>query len=409
MNTFAAVMTGQGVGAISTIQLFGDSAKAIIKKIFKPAGGKTAILKPGKILVGAINDGNETIDQVAVGCEGTGNYAINCHGNPLIVEMIMELLARHGAKLLSAEELLAKTLAVEKAINTIALEAKIAQARAQTVDGTKIIANQIETGLSKKASDWLQNINKISLETIKAEAKRILETSQTAKLIINGCTAIVAGPANTGKSTLLNCLTGRQKAIVTDIKGTTRDWVTGQCQFAGLCVKLIDTAGLDETLTKSTIEKTAQQKSVQMLKKADLVLLVLDNSQTDNQLDDRLLEKIADKLVLSEAEGKVLTVLNKCDLPAKFDVGKLPKMLANTVQISAKLGTGIESLAEKIRQISGIADFDLKQPVCFTSRQENLLKQLENTKSKQQALSIITELLNGQLKCHCEERSDEAI
>jgi tRNA modification GTPase len=393
MSAFAAVTTGKGTGAISTIQVFGDLAESIIKKIFSPTGEKPAIFKPGKILLGTISDGTETIDQVTIGCEGPGNFAINCHGNPLIVACLMQLLQRNGATLLTAEKLLTKIFSIEKPVNTIALEAKLTQLQAKTIQGTKIIVNQVDAGLTKKIEEWLQNINTISLKQIKADTEQVLKNTQTAKLIIFGCTIALSGPPNTGKSTLLNFLAGKQKAIVTDIKGTTRDWVSAQCRVGPLSVELIDTAGLDEKLTpisEDTIEKASQQKSIEILDKADLVLLVLDNNQTSDQLDDHLLKQISDK--------KVLTILNKCDLPAKFDTGKLLQILANTVQISAKFGNGIENLCEKIRQICGVDNFDLKSTICFTSRQENLLKQLQKTKSKQQALSIITELLNGRLR-----------
>ncbi len=407
MSVFAAVMTGKGTGAISTVQVFGDRAGTVVKKIFKPAGTKPVKFKTGKILLGTICDGTKTIDQVIIGCETTHSFAINCHGNPLIVEMIMQLLGQHGAKLLTAEQLLYKILSAQKTVNTIAIEAKLTQPRAKTIEGTKIITNQINAGLSKKVAEWLENINAISLKKITADAERILKNSQTAKLIIHGCKAAIAGPPNSGKSTLLNYLAGRQKAIVTDIKGTTRDWVSARCRLGPLSVELIDTAGLDEKLAaapENIIEKKSQEKAAQILEEADLVLLVLDNSTTGDQLDDRLLEKIADKLALSEAspkhsrraEGKVLTVLNKSDLPARFDAGKLPQNLTNTVQISAKFGTGIQNLTEKIQQLCGVAGFDLQTAVVFTSRQEKLLKQLQKAKSRKQAASIITELLNGQ-------------
>ena len=392
MSIFAAVMTGKGTGAISTVQVFGDSAEAVVKKIFKPTGTKSAKFETGEILLGTITDGNETIDQVTIGCEGPKAFAINCHGNPLIVADIMQLLHRCGAKLLTAEQLLTKILSAQKAINTIAVEAKLAQLKAKTIQGTKIIVNQIDSGLTQKAAEWLENINAISLNQISSEAELILENSRTAKLIIAGCTAALIGPPNSGKSTLLNCLAGRQKAIVTDIRGTTRDWVEAVCQIESLSLSLIDTAGLDEKLPapKDTVEKAAQKKSVQILEQANLVLLVLDNSQTNAQFDEHIITKIADK--------KVLTVLNKSDLPAKFDANKLPEILSNTVQISAKEGTEIEDLLKKIREITGVIEFDLKTAVCFTDRQENLLQQLKNAKSKQQAASITTELLNSQLR-----------
>ncbi len=392
MSIFAAVTTGKGTGAISTIQIIGDSAEAVMKKVFKPAGTKPLKFEPGEILLGTITDGAKVIDQVTIGCEGPDTFAINCHGNPLIVEMIMQLLRRHGAALLTAEQLLRKLLTAQKSADTIAVEAKLAQAKAITLQGTKIIANQIDAGLTKKARNWLETIDEISIDKIKTEANQILQKSQAGKLIIYGCTAVLTGPPNSGKSTLLNCLAGRQKAIVTDIKGTTRDWVSARCRIGSLSVKLIDTAGLDEKLqaTQDNIEVSAQKKTVEVLERADIVLLVLDNSQPTEELDDQITNRLNDK--------KVITVLNKSDLPAKFDISRLPGTLSNTVQISAQEGAGIEYLSEKIIKTVGAADFDLRESVCFTARQENLLKKLTNVKSKQQAASIITELLNGQLR-----------
>jgi tRNA modification GTPase len=392
MTAFAAVMTGKGTGAISTIQVFGDTAEVVIKKVFKPAPHIPAAYQTGKILLGKIVDDSEVIDEVVIGCEGPETFAIHCHGNPLINEMIMQLLQQQDVTLLTADQLLTKILSTQQQANTIALEAKLAQPKAKTLQGTKIIEYQINSGISKKADEWLKNRDTISIEQIKTETEQILETSRTAKLIINGCKAAIVGPPNTGKSTILNCLAGRQKAIVTDIKGTTRDWISAQCKIGPLLVEFIDTAGLDEELAalpEGVVEKASQQKSVEILESSDLILLVLDSSQPVEQLDTRLIHKITDK--------KLLTVLNKSDLPAVLDIGKLPKILANTVQISAKFETGIENLTGKIRQLAGVADFDLHTVICFTARQESLLKQLKNAKSKEQAASIITDLLYGKL------------
>ena len=390
VDCFAAVMTGKGTGAISTIQVFGDSAGDVIGKIFEPAGKGPAKFETGKILLGTIHDGEKIIDQVTIGCEQARTIAINCHGNPLIVETIMQLLRRHGVEILDPEQLQIKILSEQKNGNTIAAEAKLCRPKAKTLEGTKIIANQFNAGLCKTAQDWLEHIKEIPLEEICNQASRILRDSQIAKLIIYGCTAVLTGPPNSGKSSLLNCLSGREKAIVTDIKGTTRDWVRAQCRLDYLSLELIDTAGLDEQIpaSENTIEKAALKKTTEILEKADLVLLVLDNNQPADQLEMQLIEKIADR--------KVVTVLNKSDLPAGFDTKKLPKFLSNTVLTSATEGTGIENLTEKIRRTCGVVDFDLRTAVCFTDRQENLLKQLTTAESNQ-AISVITELLNGWL------------
>ena len=386
MGCFAAVMTDKGTGAIATIQLIGDSAETILQKIFKSTGPKPRTIKTGKILLGTICDGAESIDQVVVGCEQPNSFAINCHGNPLIVEMIMELLQREGAALLTAEQLLAKTLPAREPINTIALEAKLALPKAKTLQGAKIITNQIDAGLSKIAAAWLQDMNAISLKEIKIRAGQILDNSGPARLIIAGCKAAIIGPPNSGKSTLLNCLSGRQKAIVADVKGTTRDWVSAQCQIPPLALELFDTAGLD-TGGKDPIAKAAQKRSLQILRQADVVLLVLDNSQPASQLDEQLVKRITGK--------KIVTVLNKSDLAAALDAARLPEALNGAVEISAKLGSGIETLRERIRQICGVADLDLRQPVCFTDRQRKLLQELKKATSTSQAAFIITRLLNG--------------
>lgn len=380
-------MTGKGTGPIATIQLFGESAETVIKNIFVSAGKKSQTFLPGKILLGTITNASEPVDQVTVGCIAENNFAIHCHGNPLIVEQIMQILVKNSVKPTTAEQLLIETLSNEK--TTIAIEAVITQPKVKTLEGTKIIANQVGPGLTKTADNWLGNIYKIPLRKIKTAAEQILENSLSAKPIIFGCKAVIAGPPNTGKSTLLNCLCGRQKAIVTGIKGTTRDYVSAECRIGKLCVELFDTAGLDDLLT-ATIEKESQRRTTKILETADLVLLVLDNSRPADQLDSRLIEKLQDK--------KIITVLNKSDLPARLNTAKLPDFLANTVELSAKSGKKVENLLKKIPKVTSKTAFNLNQPVTFTLRQQNLLEKLTEIKSKSTATSLITELLNGRLR-----------
>ena len=188
MSVFAAVMTGKGTGAIATIELYGDSAADILRQIFSPQPQKPAEFTTGKILLGIIKSGDKTIDQVTIGCEGNNTYAINCHGNPLIVEEIMQLLRQYGVELLTAEQLLCKTSAGN---NTIALEAKLTLPKVKTLEGTRIILNQIDSGLTASAKNWLQN----PPEKIAAEAQKIIDKSKIAKLIIFGCSNSPRRPA----------------------------------------------------------------------------------------------------------------------------------------------------------------------------------------------------------------------
>jgi len=390
-KTMGCVITAKGTGAISSIQVSGPSAGAIIKKIFRPTGRKDANFEIGDISVGNILDGRQIIDQVIVGCEGPNNFAINCHGNPIIVEMIMKLLKKHNAEPVDTSQMLAQQFAKDERANAIAAEAKPAQLAAVTLEGVKIIANQVRLGLGEIAGEWLVNMDRLALRDIARQCERIIADSKTANLIIRGCKVVIAGPANSGKSTLLNCLSGRQKAIVTDAAGTTRDWVTGRCRTDRLLMELIDTAGLDENLSEvNSIYSESQRRTVEMLTDCDLVLFVLDGSKTIKN------EELKTRRELLRGK-KVLAVLNKLDLGIKLIESQLNLDFAASVSISAKSGDRIELLLKRIREVLGVADFGLNTPVCFTQRQMELLELTSRTETKSQAEAVITELLNGQI------------
>ena len=383
-------MTGKGTGAIATVQVCGDNAESVIKNIFKSISSKPLRLDIGQILLGTIHDDVHKIDQVTIGCEGPGSFAIHCHGNPLIVEMIIQLLRKQGVQIISDEELQTKILSEQEQGNTIALEAQIAQAQAVTLEGTKIILHQVDSGLNKVLHNWLISTNNLSLESIRKQADEILQNSSTAKLVISGCKTVLLGPPNSGKSTLLNCLSGKQKSIVTDISGTTRDWVSAQCKLNSLSLELIDTAGLDENLSSinKQIDNAAQKKTLELMNSADLILLVLDSSR-ELKFDYSIIDEITNK--------KIITVLNKSDLPQRFNINELSAFLSNVVRISAKEQSGIDNLISSIYKILGISDFDHKTPICFTERQKYLIIKLKKVESIQKASEIIRDLQNQKL------------
>ena len=169
-----------------------------------------------------------------------------------------------------------------------------------------LLQNQIEGGLSAKVVEWLKTE---SLGQIQKEAAEILKASQAAQYIIHGCKVVLAGPANSGKSTLLNCLAGTDKSIVADIPGTTRDWVSAHCVSGSLAMEIVDTAGLDESLTlENAIDKEAQERSVELIKQADVVIWVVDGSE----------EKLNSKNQKVKIQSKNrIVAINKCDLGLK--------------------------------------------------------------------------------------------
>jgi tRNA modification GTPase len=385
MGVFAAVMTGQGMGAIATVQLSGDTAEDVLRKVFRTKSGRPFKLAVGRVLLGGIADDGEIIDEVTIGCEGPRIFAIHCHGNPLIVARIMGLLRRHGVQAVPAEQLLARILASRKTHDAISIEAKQALATVKTIEGAAIIANQVKAGLSEKIRQWQDQLDSMPLERIATEAQDILKHSEPARLILFGCSIVLVGPPNTGKSTLLNTLAGREKAIVSDIRGTTRDWVSAEIHIPPLAATIIDTAGLDGGADAlGGIDQATQQKSMEITKRADLVLLVLDLSQPVEQLPEAVTAQLMGR--------KVVTVLNKADLPSRLDVARLPGISGLIVQMSAKQGSGIDDLIRTIHRACGAVDFNPRTPVAFTDRQLRLLELLQHSDSKTRTRSILSEL-----------------
>jgi tRNA modification GTPase len=198
----------------------------------------------------------------------------------------------------------------------------------------------------------------------------------------------LVGPPNTGKSTLLNTLAGREKSIVSEIRGTTRDWVSAEIHIPPLAATIVDTAGLDPEIAASGgIDQAAQQRSMEIIQRADLILLVLDLSQPAEPLS----ESVAKQLV----GRRIVTVLNKADLLSRLAPACVPGRWGPAVHISAKQGTGLDDMIRAIHHACNVADFDPRIPVAFTARQRRLLEAIQRGDSKAKVCPLLLELLKS--------------
>jgi tRNA modification GTPase len=275
--------------------------------------------------------------------------------------------------------------------NTIEAEARWMMQKSATLFGAKILQSQIEKGLSKWATQTLENIDSTTSDEIKSQCEAILKRSNIAGRIIQGVKIAIAGPPNSGKSTLLNCLAGQQQVIVSETAGTTRDWVSITCTIADragmegsvIQAEFIDTAGLDDILTADNpVEQAAQGMARRILEHCDLVLYVQDITAVRSQQTENT----------CHVDKPVIYVYNKCDL---IQQSREPeKQEYQFVPISAKNNNGIDVLMQAITNVLETADFDPAQPVVFTERQSEIVCKMFHT--IQPLRSLLDKLLFSQ-------------
>ena len=365
-DTIVAVGTALGESAINIIKLSGKNAINIVNKSFK--GKDLTKANSHTITYGHIVDGKEIIDEVLVSVfKEPKTYTrenvveINCHGGIATTNRILELMLSLGARLAEPGEFLKRAylngridlIEAESVQDLISSKTEIARKMSiKGIDGSlsklikdlrekilSIIAN-IEVNIDyPEYEDALVVTNKVLKENIcdiKKQLEEILNKSKDGKVIKNGITVGILGKPNVGKSSLLNLLIKEDKAIVTDIEGTTRDIVEGTIILNGIEINFIDTAGIRET--KNYVEQIGVKKSYEILEKSDLLLVLLDNSKNLTKMDKELLEKTKEK--------DVIILLNKTDLDQKIELQELKKY--KILNISVKTNSGIEELKKLI-------------------------------------------------------------
>jgi len=405
-SAYAAVATAKASAAISSILLAGPQAPKVIEAVFKTSSGRNFTPAPGRLCTGLIQKNTSPnnftyIDQVVLACAPDGSFHINCHGNPLVVELIMQQLKTAGSHLIPIERYLYFQHLTKDSPNTIDFEASLLKSKSATLKGFKALSAQTDSpaGLKSAAQNWLNILSSSPDSTAFTEIIRqctcALDRFCTMRFLIEGAKVVLAGPPNAGKSSLLNAITGRQTAITVSIPGTTRDYISAQIAVNDdLFLELIDTAGLGLE-TASAPDKAAQIRTAELIKTADAVILLIDG--TAEKIDNTHLD-------IAKTAKRLVVAINKCDLPLAQNIDQQLKNLGIdqklSQQVSALNRTGIEPLLDKLRYILGIKDFDIDDASVFTDRQHRIIKNVITAlqaKKTSQAETQIKELLFGSI------------
>lgn len=393
-DTIAAIATAVGVSAINIIKVSGDKSINIVSKLFK--GKDLKKVESNTINYGFIMNGEEKIDEVLISIfknpktyTGEDVVEINCHGGIASTNKILELVLNNGARLAEPGEFIKraflngrKNLMEVESIEDI-INAKTESLRKMGMQGltgeltkliknlknkiTEIIAN-IEVNIDypeyEDAITYTNEILSNRIKEIKESLESILKESKKGKLIKDGITVGIIGKPNAGKSSLLNKLLNEEKAIVTDIAGTTRDIVEGSIILKGITLNLIDTAGIRET--DNLVEQIGVQKSEKIIEEADLIITMIDGSKPLSEEDKKILEKIKDK--------KVIVLINKSDLHTQIETTTLESF--TYIKTSIKNNEGIKELLEKIEELFNLNELETSDFTYISNaRQISLIKQ----------------------------------
>jgi len=359
----AAILTPPGEGGIGVIRLAGPQALNILQKLFR--GKRNVNLsdpqQTANLHYGHLVHNGETLDEVLIAVIDTTPASqtadINCHGGIIAVERVMKALVENGAQRVPAAQLLDSTL------DAIQREAAMLIPRALSRQTVRMLLAQHSGALS----DTIREIAELPPPQAAARLRELKDTARLGLALCNPRRIVIAGSPNTGKSTLLNALVGSARAIVTEIPGTTRDFISETIVVRGLPVELIDTAGLRET--DHIIEMEGIRGSRMQIEKADAVLFLLDASRPTSDDEQQLLAE------LRGSRLPLLVLANKIDIANEIKPHECCTPI-NTADIciSAKTGAGLQQLEQRLLQIiTGGATFT-GGPVIFTERQLDIIQ-----------------------------------
>lgn len=375
-ETIAAIATGMSNSGIGIVRISGDQAFEVIDRIYRNKKGQSGTLRDAKSHTahyGYIYDGDERIDEVLVLImRGPNSYTaedtveIDCHGGVRMVQRILETVLHNGARTAEPGEFtkraflngrldLAQAEAVAELIhasNDYALKSSVSQLGGSVSGKIRALRESIlyETAFIESALDDPEHIsldgygNRLLkvLETVLEEMEKLIASADDGRVMTEGVRTVILGKPNAGKSSLMNVLLGEERAIVTDIAGTTRDTLEEHINLRGISLNVVDTAGIRDT--EDVVEKIGVSRAVKAAEEADLIIYVADGSRPLDESDQEIMDLIRDK--------KAIVLLNKTDLELTVDKEVLEKQCGHRViPISAKEEQGIEDLEKEIQSM----------------------------------------------------------
>lgn len=409
-DTIAAISSAAGNSGIGIIRVSGDEAIEVVDKIFRPANKnkKLANVESHTVHYGHIMDGDKTLDQVLVivmknphSYTGEDTVEIDCHGGMLILKKVLDLVLKNGARTAEPGEFtkraflngridLSQAEAVMDLINSkndFALNSSIEQLKGGVSDAIKDIRKDIIyhiafiesalddpehislDGYDEEITEMLnENINKIS---------KLVNSFDNGRIMKEGIKTVILGKPNAGKSSLLNLMLGEDRAIVTDIEGTTRDTLEENINFNGLSLKIIDTAGIRDT--EDLVERIGVNKAKEIAKEGDLIIYVVDGSRDLDDNDREIIKLINDK--------QAIILVNKSDMDTVINIDELKKdSNRDVILFSAKNGEGMDQLEEEIRNMFYSGKVTYNDQVYITNARhkealENALESLKQVKN----------------------------
>ena len=415
MSTIVAISTAPAIGGIGIIRLSGEKTFEIIEKIFIPKNKqKIEEIKGNSIKYGHIVDEGKTIDEVLVSYfKAPKSYTaedmceINSHGGILIVRRILEICLKKGATLAEPGEF-TKRAFLNGRIDLAQAESVIDIINAKTNKEVEASEKQLEGYLSseisnirKKVMDLMVDIevsidypeydveevtysNAIKiLEDIQNHLEKLSNSFENGKIIKDGIKLAIIGRPNAGKSSLLNEFLKEERAIVTDIEGTTRDTIEEQISISGIPFKIIDTAGIRESEDK--IERIGIEKSKKAAQNSDIILAIFDVSKPLNKEDSEIINFIKNK--------KAIIILNKIDLNENAEtITELSNLGKDILKISVLEKKGIEQIYEKLTQMFNINEIDLDNGNVITNIRHKELIDCAKQNAKQSIIALKSNL-----------------